>query len=125
MTGRLRAKLSVRRTHQQRLHRQPQRPRLRPGTVLAPLAVARAHQGLAGRPVTLAPQGFGQANPLAPNTTDADLARKPVARYGEAWSLTSSAGRSAQGRSPGERRCGSLYWWGDYPELPHPCPRLA
>ena len=40
---------------------------------------------LAGRPVTLAPQGFGQANPLAPNTTDADLARKPVARYGEAW----------------------------------------
>ena len=35
------------------------------------LAVARVLQaGLAGRPVTLAPQGFGQANPVAPNTSD-------------------------------------------------------
>ncbi len=40
------------------------------------LAVARVLQsGLAGRPVTLAPQAFGQANPVAPNTTDANRAR--------------------------------------------------
>jgi len=40
------------------------------------LAVARILQaGLAGRPVTLAPQGFGQANPVAPNTSDPNRAR--------------------------------------------------
>ena len=40
------------------------------------LAVAQVLQaGLAGRPVTLAPQGFGQANPVAPNTTDPNRAR--------------------------------------------------
>jgi outer membrane protein OmpA-like peptidoglycan-associated protein len=40
------------------------------------LAVARVLQtGLAGRPVTLAPQGFGQANPVAPNTSDPSRAR--------------------------------------------------
>ena len=40
------------------------------------LAVAQVLQaGLAGRPVTLAPQGFGQANPIAPNTTDPNRAR--------------------------------------------------
>jgi len=39
------------------------------------LAVARVLQGaLAGRPVTLVPQGFGQANPVAPNTNDAGRA---------------------------------------------------
>ena len=40
------------------------------------LAVARVLQvGLAGRPVTLAPQGFGRANPIAPNTSDTSRAR--------------------------------------------------
>ena len=40
------------------------------------LAVAGVLQaGLAGRPVTLAPQGFGQANPVAPNTSDPSRAR--------------------------------------------------
>ena len=40
------------------------------------LAVAQVLQaGLAGQPVTLTPQGFGQANPVAPNTTDANRAR--------------------------------------------------
>lgn len=40
------------------------------------LAVAQVLQaGLAGRPVTLAPQGFGQANPVATNTTDPGRAR--------------------------------------------------
>ena len=40
------------------------------------LAVARILQaGLAGRPVTLAPQGFGQANPIAPNTSGPSRAR--------------------------------------------------
>lgn len=40
------------------------------------LAVARVLQsGLAGQAVTLAPQGFGQANPIAPNTSDANRAR--------------------------------------------------
>ena len=40
------------------------------------LAVARVLQSaLAGRPVTLVPQGFGQANPVAPNTSDAFRAR--------------------------------------------------
>ena len=40
------------------------------------LAVARVLQSaLAGRPVTLVPQGFGQANPVAPNTNDASRAR--------------------------------------------------
>ena len=40
------------------------------------LAVAQVLQaGLAGQSVTLAPQGFGQASPVAPNTTDANRAR--------------------------------------------------
>ena len=40
------------------------------------LAVAQVLQaGLAGQSVTLAPQGFGQANPVAPNTTDPNRAR--------------------------------------------------
>lgn len=40
------------------------------------LAVARVLQaGLAGQPVTLTPQGFGQANPVATNTTNAGQAR--------------------------------------------------
>jgi OmpA-OmpF porin, OOP family len=40
------------------------------------LAVARVLQSaLAGRAVTLVPQGFGRANPIAPNTTDAGRAR--------------------------------------------------
>jgi outer membrane protein OmpA-like peptidoglycan-associated protein len=40
------------------------------------LAVARVLQSaLAGRPVTLVPQGFGHANPVAPNTNDAGRAR--------------------------------------------------
>jgi outer membrane protein OmpA-like peptidoglycan-associated protein len=40
------------------------------------LAVARVLQrGLVGRPVTLVPQGFGQSNPVAPNTSDASRAR--------------------------------------------------
>jgi outer membrane protein OmpA-like peptidoglycan-associated protein len=39
------------------------------------LAVAQVLQaGLAGQAVTLAPQGFGQANPVAPNTTDPNRA---------------------------------------------------
>ena len=39
------------------------------------LAVAQVLQtALAGQPVTLAPQGFGQANPVAPNTTNANRA---------------------------------------------------
>jgi outer membrane protein OmpA-like peptidoglycan-associated protein len=54
------------------------------GGVAYDLALSRARalavagvlqQGLAGRPVTLAPQGFGQANPVAPNTSDASRAR--------------------------------------------------
>ena len=40
------------------------------------LAVAEVLQGgLAGQPVTLAPQGFGQDSPVAPNTTDPNKAR--------------------------------------------------
>jgi len=40
------------------------------------LAVAQVLQaGLAGQQVTLAPQGFGQASPVAPNTTDPNRAR--------------------------------------------------
>jgi outer membrane protein OmpA-like peptidoglycan-associated protein len=40
------------------------------------LAVARLLQtGLAGRPVTLAPQGLGQASPIAPNTSDLGRSR--------------------------------------------------
>ena len=40
------------------------------------LAVAQVLQaGLAGRPVTLTPQGFGLVNPVATNTTDAGRAR--------------------------------------------------
>ena len=40
------------------------------------LAVAQVLQaGLAGQSVTLAPQGFGQASPVAPNTTDPNRAR--------------------------------------------------
>jgi len=40
------------------------------------LAVAQILQtGLAGQSVTLAPQGFGQANPVAPNTTNPNRAR--------------------------------------------------
>jgi outer membrane protein OmpA-like peptidoglycan-associated protein len=40
------------------------------------VAVARVLQGaLVGRLVTLAPQGFGQANPIAPNTSEAGRAR--------------------------------------------------
>lgn len=40
------------------------------------LAVARVLQaGLAGQPVILAPQGFGQANPVAPNDSDPNRAR--------------------------------------------------
>jgi len=40
------------------------------------LAVAQVLQAaLAGQSVTLAPQGFGQANPVAPNTTDPNRAR--------------------------------------------------
>jgi len=40
------------------------------------LAVASVLQkGLAGRPVALAPQGFGQANSVAPNTSDPGRAR--------------------------------------------------
>ena len=40
------------------------------------LAVARILQGaLVGRNVTLVPQGFGQANPIAPNTSDAGRVR--------------------------------------------------
>jgi outer membrane protein OmpA-like peptidoglycan-associated protein len=40
------------------------------------LAVAEVLQaGLAGQSLTLAPQGFGQASPVAPNTTDANRAR--------------------------------------------------
>ena len=40
------------------------------------LAVAQVLQaGLAGQQVTLAPQGFGQTSPVAPNTTDPNRAR--------------------------------------------------
>ena len=40
------------------------------------LAVAQVLQaGLAGQQVTLAPQGFGQASPVTPNTTDPNRAR--------------------------------------------------
>jgi outer membrane protein OmpA-like peptidoglycan-associated protein len=40
------------------------------------LAVAQVLQaGLAGQAVTLAPQGFGQANPVVPNSTDPNRAR--------------------------------------------------
>src|SRR5450759_5988365 len=40
------------------------------------LAVAGVLQtGLAGRPVALAPHGFGNANPVVPNTSDRSRAR--------------------------------------------------
>ena len=40
------------------------------------LAVAQVLQAsLAGQPVTLAPQGFGQASPVVPNSSDANRAR--------------------------------------------------
>jgi outer membrane protein OmpA-like peptidoglycan-associated protein len=40
------------------------------------LAVAQVLQaGLAGQSVTLAPQGFGEANPVVPNSTDPNRAR--------------------------------------------------
>ncbi len=43
------------------------------------LAVARVLQTeLVGRHVTLVPQGFGQANPVAPNTSDAARARNRI-----------------------------------------------
>jgi len=54
------------------------------GTVSYDLALSRARalavasvlqKGLAGRPVTLAPQGFGRANPVASNTSGAGRAR--------------------------------------------------
>lgn len=54
------------------------------GSVAYDLALSRARalavagilqKGLAGRPVTLSPQGFGQANPVAPNTSDPGRAR--------------------------------------------------
>ena len=54
------------------------------GSVAYDLALSRARalavagvlqKGLAGRPVTLAPQGFGRASPIAPNTSDASRAR--------------------------------------------------
>lgn len=54
------------------------------GSVAYDLALSRARalavasflqKGLAGRSVTLAPQGFGQANSVAPNTSDPGRAR--------------------------------------------------
>lgn len=54
------------------------------GSVAYDLALSRARalavasvlqKGLAGRPVTLAPQGFGRASPIAPNTSDVSRAR--------------------------------------------------